>query len=85
MRGEYQGKWYAEIIESKRFLGAETISIHRFDTQKERDEFICEQNSWLLDFESTPATYRMAKDASIYNIYDHITNEKNRNELEHDK
>lgn len=48
MRGEHQGKWYAEVYESTRHVGTETLSVHQFDTREERDEFIIDYNQILF-------------------------------------
>lgn len=62
MRGFYQGKWYAEVSESTRHVGIETISVHEFDTEQERDKFVDDYNQILLSTHGgpTPDVYRIA-------------------------
>lgn len=73
MRGFHQGKWYAEVYESTRHVGTETISIHEFDTEKEKDAFITEYNQILFTHGNiTPRVYRMATEPSTYVMHDYL-------------
>lgn len=73
MRGCYQGKWYAEVYESTRHVGIETLSVHQFDTQRDRDDFIIEYNQILFTHgNKTPRVYTMATEPSIYVIHDFL-------------
>ena len=68
MRGFHLGKWYAEVYESTRHVGIETISVHEFDTEKERDAFVMDYNIILLTHNGTPRVYRMATEPNRYVI-----------------
>lgn len=73
MRGLHQGKWYAEVYESTRHVGTETLSVHQFDTREERDEFIIDYNQILFTHgNKTPRVYTMATEPSIYVIHDFL-------------
>lgn len=73
MRGFHQGKWYAEIYESTRHVGIKTLSVHQFDTEKERDDFVNEYNQILFTHGNvTPRVYTMATEPSTYVIYDFL-------------
>lgn len=76
MIGFHQGIWYAEVYESTRHVGTETISVHQFGTRKERDDFVNEYNQILFTHgNKTPRVYRMAKEPSIYVIHDYLRGE----------
>lgn len=68
MRGFHLGKWYAEVYESTRHVGIETISVHEFATEKERDSFVMDYNMILLTHNGTPSVYRMATEPNRYVI-----------------
>lgn len=73
MRGFLLGKWYAEVMESTRFVGQKTISVHEFTTETERDAFVNDYNQVLLSHNGiTPDTYRMATEPSRYLIQDFL-------------
>lgn len=72
MRGFHLGKWYAEVYESTRFVGIETISVHEFATEKERDAFVMDYNMILLTHKGTPSVYRMATEPNRYVINDFL-------------
>lgn len=73
MRGFHQGKWYAEVYESTRHVGTETLSVHQFDTREERDAFITDYNQILFTHgNQTPRVYTMATEPSTYVIYDFL-------------
>lgn len=59
----YNGMWYAEIIESERYVGTRTISVHEFDSEEERDAYIIDFNTNNLPdiYHQTPAVYQLAQ------------------------
>ena len=71
-RGEYKGKWYAEIFQSERYVGTRTLSVHEFTSECDMEDFIQQYNMKHLDFDHTPAIYTMAQWASTYVIQDHL-------------
>lgn len=72
MRGEHLGKWYAEVYQSTRWVGIETLSVHQFDTEKERDAFITDYNQILFTHQGVPAVYTIATEPTTYVIYDYL-------------
>lgn len=73
MRGYHLGKWYAEVYESTRWVGVETISVHQFDTREGRDAFVTEYNQILFTHgNSTPRVYTIATEPSLYVIHEFL-------------
>lgn len=70
---QYNGMWYAEIIESERHVGTRTISVHEFDSEDERDAFIIDFNTNNLpDIDYIPAVYQLAQWADYRVIKEYL-------------
>lgn len=73
MRGFYRGKWYAEVYESTRHVGIETLSVHEFVTREDRDGFITDYNQILLTHGGiTPRVYTIATEPNTYVMHEYL-------------
>lgn len=66
-------RFYAEVMESKRFHGTRILEVHEFGTEKEQDAFITNYNQILLTHGDgpVPETYTIAQECSTYTIMDY--------------
>lgn len=75
MRGEYQGKWWVEVFESRRSEGTRTLNVLFFDTEKEQQDYITAYNmESIMPFADmgTPDVYTMAHEAGPWTVREHI-------------
>lgn len=75
MTGEYQGKWWVEVFESRRFEGTRTLDVLSFETEKEQQQYIHGYNmESIMPFADmgAPDVYTMAQEASHWTIREHM-------------
>lgn len=75
MRGEYQGKWWVKVFESRRFEGTRTLDVLSFETEKEQQDYIHDYNmESIMPFAhmGTPDVYTMAQEAGPWTCREHM-------------
>lgn len=75
MTGEYQGAWWVEVFESRRFEGTRTLDVLSFATEKEQQDYITAYNmESIMPFADmgTPDVYTMAHEAGSWTVREHM-------------
>lgn len=75
MTGYFQGKWWVEVFESRRFEGTRTLDVLCFDKVVDQQKYINNYNmESIMPFADVgvPDVYTMAQEASNWTIREHM-------------